>query len=71
MTEQQLRNLAKKQNLKIKKSRGAYSGDNYGGYMIINALNNTIIAGEPFNMNMNDVEKFLKEGTDHDKTRAI
>lgn len=61
MTDSQLRNLAKNQNLIIRKSRTVMSINNQGGYMIVNALTNVIEAGENFNMSAADVENYLTE----------
>lgn len=56
--ESKLRNQAAKQGLSIKKSRSALNVDNQGGYMIID-INNVIIAGEKFNLFLEDIEKYL------------
>jgi hypothetical protein len=59
--ENRLRRLAKKQYYEIKKSRANYSGDNLGGYQIINGFSNAIEAGEKFDLSLDDIEKFLNE----------
>jgi len=58
--EQKLRREAKRQGYAMHKSRASYSGDNQDGYMIAD-LNNNIVAGEKYNLSLEDVEKFLKE----------
>ena len=45
----------------IKKSRRAYGINNWGGYQVIDATLNTIIAGENFNLELEELEIWLKE----------
>ena len=60
-TEAQLRREAAKQGYALKKSRGGYSIDNQGGYMILDSATNYIVAGANFNLSLENVEKFLSE----------
>lgn len=60
-TEAQLRRAAKKQGYALKKSHSGYSVDNLGGFMIINLNTNAIVAGEHFEMSLEDAERFLVE----------
>lgn len=45
----------------IKKSRRAYGINNWGGYQVINATLNAIVAGENFNLELEELEIWLKE----------
>lgn len=58
--ENRLRAKAKRQGIVIKKLRAAHSGDNYGGYQIIDE-NNFIKAGERFELDIDDVEDYLNQ----------
>lgn len=60
-TEAQLRRESAKQGYALQKSRSGYSGDNLGGYRIVDLNTNFIVAGERFNLSSEDVEKFLSE----------
>jgi hypothetical protein len=59
--ENKMRRLAKKHGYRIAKSRAKISGDNYGGYQILNEYNNLIEAGEKFALLLEEVEAFFKE----------
>jgi hypothetical protein len=60
--ENRLRRLAKKQNLYLRKSRVRHTNvDDWGGYMILDPYQNVVVAGERFNLTLDDVENFLKE----------
>lgn len=50
------RNLAK-QGYMLRKARGKLNIDNMGGYMIADT-NGCIVAGERFNLSLEDIEKF-------------
>ena len=45
----------------IKKSRRAYGINNGGGYQVIDATLNAIVAGENFNLELEELEVWLKE----------
>ena len=59
--ENQLRRTLAKQGLALRKSR--YRNPDllrhYGGYMIIDALRNTIEAGEHYTLNLEEVEEYV------------
>ena len=63
MTEKQadgfLRRVAQQQGYTLKKSRAKESLDNRGGYMIVDE-NNAIIAGERYDMSIEDVADYLE-----------
>ena len=57
--ENRLRRQARQKGYVIKKDRAKSRNINHqGGYMIM-SFNNTIEAGEKFNLTLDDVEKFL------------
>ena len=63
--ENRLRRLAKRQNLYLKKSRVKHTNvDDWGGYMIVDLNGNFVVAGERFNLTLDEVEKFLTGGDD-------
>ena len=45
----------------IKKRRREYGINNWGGYQVIDATLNAIVAGENFNLELEDLEVWLKE----------
>nr|WP_296961609.1 hypothetical protein [uncultured Mediterraneibacter sp.] len=55
----QLRKAAKRRGILLKKSRKGVI-DNRGGYMLVD-VNNTIIAGEKFELMPEDVRKWLNQ----------
>ena len=57
--ENRIRRAAAREGLVIRKSRANYSGDNLGGYMVINSYFNSIEAGEKFNMSLEDLEEYF------------
>ncbi len=60
--EGRLRGRARTAGFRLKKDRARnYSSDHQGGYMIVNDWVNTIVAGEKFNMSLDDVEEFLAD----------
>lgn len=63
--ENRLRRMAARQGLQLIKSRRRDPrAIDYGGYMLIEAHNNTIVLGAtptPYCANVDDVEKFLTE----------
>ena len=44
----------------MRKSRADISIDNFGGYMIVDVKTNAVIAGSRFNLDLDDVEEFVK-----------
>nr|MBC7245429.1 hypothetical protein [Chloroflexota bacterium] len=58
--ENWLRRRAKRLGLALHKSRRSLSIDNLGGYQIIDS-HNRIVAGEKFNLELNDVAAFLDD----------
>ena len=64
--ENRLRRKLSRMGYKLKKNRRRDpQAIDYGGYMIVNTLTNTIDGGgygiNPYSMNIDDVEKFVKE----------
>ena len=60
--ENYLRRQAKRLGLLLKKSKAKkWSGNNQGGYMIIEAEKNFILWGDNYGLNIDDVEGFLNE----------
>ncbi|OGO04593.1 MAG: hypothetical protein A2Y60_01800 [Chloroflexi bacterium RBG_13_54_9] len=58
--ENYLRRKAKRLGLAIKKSRiRSINLDDFGGYMIIDSDRNYLIAGEKFNLDIDDVAEVL------------
>ena len=55
-----LRQAAIRKGYTLHKSRSQFSGDNYGGYMIVD-LNTCIVAGERFDLSPEQVRDFLNE----------
>ncbi len=61
MTERTARNKLAKLGYIIQKRKNSIDLYHSGCYRIINAWNNTIEAGENFELTMEDVEKFINE----------
>jgi len=60
--ENRLRRLAKQKGFILRKSRVKYiSADNYGDYMILDRYSGNIVAGERWNLDLDDVEDFLTQ----------
>ena len=58
-TEKQFRTLLKKEGYQLKKSRVKnINADNLGGFMIVDANTNTIVAGSRYELNEMDVYNF-------------
>lgn len=56
------RNAARKVGLKAVKSRKRHTNfDNYGGYMLVNTDNNSIEAGQKFDLSAEDVIRVCSE----------
>lgn len=58
--EQSLRNKARRKGYSIIKSRTSATVDNCGGYRIVNE-NNVIVAGERYDLSLEEIEHFLNE----------
>jgi hypothetical protein len=61
MSESALRSRARRLGLAVKKSRGGVSLDNQGGFMIVDADSNFVLAGERFDLSLDDVAEFLSD----------
>ena len=58
--DMRLRRRARTQGFNLIKSRSALDMNHCGGYMIVDS-NNTIVAGEKFDMFEDDLQRFLAE----------
>jgi len=58
--EQSLRRKLKRRGYLMKKSRGQMNIDNHGGFMIIDIHTNAVVDGNRFNLNLSDVEDFIR-----------
>jgi hypothetical protein len=58
--ESRLRKRAIRMGLGIKKSRSMISLDNHGGFMVIDLNRKLILAGQRFDLSLDDVEAYLK-----------
>jgi len=79
--EKQVRRQLARQGLRLQKSRsdgsvyvnGVYQGENMddrGGYRIVDANTNTVVAGEKFDLDLATVEKWgVHETKQHNHTR--
>jgi hypothetical protein len=60
--ENYYRRMAKRLNLELRRSRGKkWSVTNQLGYMIIDPTTNTILAGEKYDFDLNEVAGFLED----------
>lgn len=58
--ENKARRKLNKSGYVLRKSRVRNTNiDNYGGYMIVDAFFNAIVSGERFNLDIDDVERFI------------
>ena len=57
--ENKLRRRLAKDGLLLKKSRKSTSLDNFGEYMIVDSKDNAIIAGNRFDLSLEDVENWI------------
>jgi hypothetical protein len=58
--ENRLRRLARRKGYVLRKDRArTRSGNHQGGYMIIEADRNVIVAGEKFDLSLDHVENYL------------
>jgi len=58
--EARLRRLARSGGYSLHKSRAGFSADNFGDYRVVDDNLNFIVAGERFDMTLDDVEEWLK-----------
>lgn len=58
--EARLRRLARCGGYSLHKSRAGWSLDNLGDFMVVDDNLNSIVAGERFDMTLDDVEEWLK-----------
>ncbi len=58
--ENKLRRALHKLDCSLHKSRAPISIDNFGGYMIIDDYIYAVIAGSRFELDLDDVEEFVK-----------
>lgn len=58
--EQRLRRELNKAGYALHKSRRAVSPDNLGGYMIVDLSGNYVVAGSRYELDLVDVENWLK-----------
>ena len=59
--ENKLRRRLLKMGYLLRKSRRGFNRCNLGGYMIIDADCNAVIAGRDFALDIDDVEQFINE----------
>lgn len=59
--DSRLRSMAERQGFALRRSRAAVSLDNYGHYMIVNPYTTGIVAGPRFDLDADDVERFLTD----------
>jgi hypothetical protein len=58
--EARLRRLARSGGYSLHKSRASISVDNLGDFMIVNDDMNAVVAGERFDLTLDDVEEWLR-----------
>jgi hypothetical protein len=58
--EARLRRLARRGGYSLRKSRAGFSGDNFGDFMIVDDDMNAVVAGDRFDLTLDDVEEWLK-----------
>jgi hypothetical protein len=62
--EQRIRRLARRHGYALRKSRQwrhVPNLDNFGDFMLIDPLRNTVIMGERFNATLDDIKTFFRE----------
>lgn len=59
--EQRLRRALYKAGYTLNKSRGRFSADNLGGYMIVDYYTNAVVLGSRFELGLDDVNQFILE----------
>ena len=60
--ENKLRCALCKLDCLLRKSRAPVSIDNFGGYMIADLYTNAVIAGSRYELDLDDVEEFVRNG---------
>jgi hypothetical protein len=62
-TESQLRTLAWNQGMKLRKDRArSWNVNHLGGYRLVDADSNSIVAGERYDLTLAEVAEFLDGG---------
>lgn len=59
--ERRLRRALNKAGYSLHKSRYSIYGDYLGGYMIVDVCGNYVVAGSRYDLDLDDVETWLKE----------
>jgi hypothetical protein len=59
--EARVRRLARRQGYSVHKSRGSFSINNRGEFMLVDANRNAIELGERFDATLDDIERWLRE----------
>lgn len=60
-SKSQLKYWLKKEGYQLRKSRSKnINHDNLGGYMIVDGYSNFVVAGSKFDLNLEDVLRFLQ-----------
>ena len=60
MTEAALRGRLRRRGLALRKSRASISVDNHGGYQVLEARQNVVIAGRRFDLSLEDVAEWIR-----------
>ena len=59
--ETQLRRIAKRHDMAIKKSRARYTSiDDFGEYRIIDITNNAVVRGSKFELSLDDIAEYFE-----------
>jgi len=69
--EDRLRRRADRQGLALRKSRARPSMDNHGGYMIVEAYTTAVVAGQRFDLDLDEVEAYLLDEEEEARMREI
>ena len=59
--EKQIRRELSKAGYALRKSRGPVSGNDLGGYMIVDVAGNYVVAGAKYDLTLDDVAEWLKQ----------
>lgn len=59
--ESRYRHILRRQGYLLRKSRSGLNLNNQGGYMIVDAERNYIVAGQRFEMFLDDLKEWVKE----------
>lgn len=65
-----LRGRARRRGLIVKKSRRVVSADQLGGLMIVDGYRNTVIAGDRFNLTLDEAEARIADEIDRLEAEA-